>query len=109
LWDVPIAIGIVTCTPMRRLSFFSKLAFICNVCLVLSLLSRYVSFIPKGDFESTVIIDGLVLSFIVNASVCITYGILLLKRKAIRDYVPVWLATINFLFLIFQLVLILIP
>jgi len=74
---------------------------------VLALLSRYVSFIPKGDLESTVIIDGLILSFIINGTVNARYFWLLMRKKAIGQFVPVWLAGINFLFLIFQLALIL--
>jgi len=94
---------------MQRISLFSRVAFICNVCLLLSILSRYVSFIPKGDVESTILIDGLILSFIVNAAVCTAYAVLLFRKKLIRDFVPVWLAAINFFFLVFQLVLIILP
>jgi len=94
---------------MIRISFISRVAFICNICLVLTVLSRYFSFIPKGDLESTVIIDGLILSFVVNGTVNITYAWLLMRKKRLSDYVPVWLARINFLFLIFQLALILRP
>ena len=94
---------------MRHLSFFSRVALICNICLVLALLSRYFSFIPKGDLESTVIIDGLILSFIINGTVNVVYALLLLRKRKISESVPVWLVGINFLFLIFQLLLLLLP
>jgi hypothetical protein len=95
--------------PMARLSLFSRLAFICNLCLVLAILSRYFSFLPKGDIESTIIIDGLVLSFIINGTVNGAYVLLLLRKKRLSNYLPVWIARINFLFLIFQLLLLLLP
>jgi hypothetical protein len=91
---------------MYRLSFWSRVAFICNICLILAWLTKYFSFIPKGDLESTVMIAGLAMSFIINALVNLSYLILLLRKKSIRDSVPVWLAGINFLFLILQFYLI---
>ena len=92
---------------MLSISFFSRVALICNICLLLAWVTRYISFLPRGHIESTVLITGLVLSFIVNALVNLLYAMLLIRRKAISDFVPVWLALINFLFLILQLYLIL--
>jgi hypothetical protein len=94
---------------MHYLSFFSRVAFICNICLLLALLSRYFSFIPKGDIESTIIIDGLILSFIINGTVNAVYTLLWLRKRKISEFAPGWLARINFLFLIFQLLLLLLP
>ena len=93
---------------MQRLGFLSRLAFICNICLVLAWLMRYYSYLPHGHLKSTIIIAGMFFSFIVNGVVNIMYGILLTRKRKLGDFVPVWLARINFLFLMLQLYLILI-
>ena len=92
---------------MHRLAFLSRVAFLCNICLLLTWLMRYYVFIPKGQAESTIIIAGLVLSFLMNGLVNILYGLLLLRKIPLQQMVPVWLAAINFFFLILQLYLIL--
>jgi hypothetical protein len=92
---------------MLKLSFLSRVAFICNVCLVLVWLLHYLPAIPSEFVVSTIIIAGLALSFVVNAGVNIAYAVVLICRKPLRMLVPVWLAAINFLFLIFQLYLVL--
>jgi len=92
---------------MLSLSFSSRVAFICNVCLLLALVMRYYSFISSLDLQSTVLVAGLVLSFVINGLVNLAYGVLLVKKRRLGTYVPIWLATINFLFLIFQFYLIL--
>jgi len=111
MYHVPCAVCLVPCTlylhHMVHIPLLSRVAFICNICLVLTLLMRYFSFIPGGDVQSTIIISGLVLSFVMNALVNFLYGIRLARRKSISSNVPVWLASINFLFLILQCYLIL--
>jgi hypothetical protein len=94
---------------MLRISFLSRVAFICNLCLLVAWLMRHHTFIPRGDLQSTIIIAGLIMSFVINGLVNILYAILLFRGKNIQSYVAVWLATINFLFLILQFYLILIP
>ncbi len=93
--------------PMLQLSFLSRVAFICNICLLLALVMRYYSFIPSLDLQSTVLVAGLVLSFVINVLVNLAYGVLLVKKRSVGTFVPIWLATINFLFLVFQFYLIL--
>jgi len=70
---------------------------------------RFYSFLPRGGLQSTIIIAGFVMSFVINGIVNLLYAILLFRKKNIREYVPVWLATINFLFLLLQFYLILVP
>lgn len=90
---------------MLKTAFLSRVAFLCNCCLVLTWLLRYLPAIEYGGFIATIIIAGLVLSFIVNGLVNILYAGLLLRRR-LSHYVPVWLAVVNFLFLIVQFYLI---
>lgn len=91
---------------MHRLAFLSRVAFICNVCLVLVWILRYIPGLPPQSFASTVIIAGLVLSFVMNALVNILYAVLLVRRRPLGMYVPVWLAISNFIFLIIQFYLV---
>jgi len=91
---------------MLKTAFLSRVAFLCNVCLVLAWLLRYLPAIEYGTVVSTIIVAGLVLSFIVNGLVNILYAWLLVRRRPLRQYVPVWLAVVNFLFLIVQIYLI---
>ena len=92
---------------MLRLSFLSRVAVICNVCLLLALVMRYYSFVSSRDLQSTILVAGLVLSVVINGIVNIIYAVLLIKKSKLGTYLPIWLATINFLFLIFQFYLIL--
>jgi len=92
---------------MLRLSFLSRVAIICNVCLLLALVMRYYSFVSSRDLQSTILVAGLVLSVVINGIVNIIYAVLLIKKSNLGMQVPIWLATINFLFLIFQFYLIL--
>ena len=87
---------------MNRLSFWHKLAFIANLCWLLTWILKYYPIIPKGDFQSTIIITGLItaniVNFLVNLATCIYWF-----RKKLAGKVPRWLITINFIFLIAQL------
>ena len=56
---------------------------------------------------STILIAGLVLSFVMNGLVNVMYAILLVRKRPLSTYVPVWLATVNFIFLFLQLYLVL--
>lgn len=67
---------------------------------------RYLPAQPPQSFASTVIIAGLVLSFVMNGLVNIMYAVILIRRKPLREQVPVWLAIINFIFLLLQLYLV---
>ncbi len=89
---------------MNKLSFWHKLAFIANICWLLTWILKYYVFIPKGDLQSTVIITGLVIANIVNGFVNLWTGFLLSQRK-LPAGIPGWLMITNFIFLIPQLYL----
>ena len=107
---------------MYRLAFLSRVAFICNVSLVLAWLLRYLPFANPGTSPSLVktlfligvegaagliLAMGLALSFIMNPVVNLLYAIVLVRRRPpLRTLVPVWLAIVNFIFLILQLYLV---
>jgi hypothetical protein len=81
----------------------SKLAFICNVCFLATLVMHFRLFLPDGAVNSTVIIIGQVVSFVVNIIVNALFFSGMLVKKWRKDCVPAWLPWVNFLFLLVQL------
>lgn len=90
---------------MPRLLFFSRVAFICNICFVFTLAMHYTQQMNSGFFASTIIIIGLVLSIVINALVNAASLFLLVAGKHLTHHVPLWLAVINFLFFVTQAIL----
>lgn len=92
---------------MPRLLFFSRVAFICNICFVFTLAMHYTEQMKSGYFASTIIIIGLVLSIVINAFVTAASLFLVIAKRQLTDHVPAWLAAINFLFFVLQAILLL--
>jgi hypothetical protein len=90
---------------MRLLGFLSRLAFICNICFLLSVTILMWPDPPVGEIISLIIIIGYSLAIVINGIVNIGYGISLLARKSLRNFIPLWLIIANFLFLLTQLIL----
>jgi hypothetical protein len=63
--------------------------------------------IKDGFFISTIIIVGLVLSIAINALVNLFYLVVTVANKPVVLYVPLWLVITNFLFFVFQVILLL--
>lgn len=92
---------------MGLLRFFSRVAFICNICYLLTSLARYgPTVLSNNDIVSTVIVLGWLLSIVVNMLVNVWALVAWAFRKG-RLQVPAWLLVINFIFLIVQLTIIL--
>jgi hypothetical protein len=90
---------------MRKLLFLSRIGFLCNICFLISWLLRYIPFIANGIVPSTIIIMGHVLAIVINLLLIILYIVLALAGKSFRQYVPNWLIIVNFMFFIFQVIL----
>jgi hypothetical protein len=90
---------------MRNLLFFSRVAFICNICFVLAWLMKYSPQLPSAHLVSMILILGLLISFILNIIVNSVVVTLLLSRKPVFNIFPGWLIIINFLFLFPQIIL----
>lgn len=89
---------------MRWLLFLSRIAFICNLFFLLTVLLQWRNLIGDERVASTVIIIGYVFAvFLFNPMVNLSYGIALLRRSALFSSVPRWLVLTNFIFLILQL------
>ena len=92
---------------MQKLLFFSRVAFICNVCFLVTFMMQYTSWLPVQVLSSTILILGNVFALFINFIVNVTYGIFLLSKKALFLQIPRWLVIANFLFFIVQLILLL--
>src|SRR5687768_9579056 len=76
---------------MQNLLFFSRVAFICNLCFILAWLFRYYPALQSGHIVSTVLILGLFVAFLLNIVVNVVILILLLRRRLVWKHFPGWL------------------
>lgn len=89
---------------MRWLLFLSKLALLCNLAFLVSLVFRFTSWLDYQDIKAYIIIIGWVLGIIFNPLVVVCYLLFfLLKRKNLAA-IPAWLMVLNVFFLFLQLV-----
>lgn len=87
---------------MRWLLFISRLAFICNILFVVSLIAQRVEHVfNNADVNNYIIILGWIVSPFLNLSVAIIFSISFIQKK--QNKVPRWLLVTNNLFLIFQI------
>jgi hypothetical protein len=87
---------------MRTLIFVSRIAFLCNLLFVVSLIARRVENIfTNHNVNSFIIILGWLASFPLNIIVNVWIVIFLLQKK--QDTYPKWLFTTNALFFLFQM------
>jgi hypothetical protein len=88
---------------MRWLLFLSRVAFICNLFSVLTILVLWKNIIDQQVIVSTIGIIGYVMAIVFNPLVNLLYGgLLLFKRSKLID-IPTWLMVTNFIFLLLQL------
>lgn len=87
---------------MKALLFFSRVAFICNICFLLAMLIQWMPNPPQGDFIKAIIVLGYIVAVVLNLLVNIWFVFLLFSTKSMRNQIPAWLVMVNFLFLIPQ-------
>jgi len=92
---------------MRKLLFFSRVAFLCNICFLLAWLIQYLPVSPHGHIASTIVVLGTGLAVILNIVVNFFVIISLLAKKINRLVFPRWLMIANFLFLLLQIIILL--
>lgn len=91
---------------MRVLLFLSKVAFVSNICFLLSALLQWSAFIQNHIVVSTIVTIGYFLAvFLFNPLVNIIYLVFLFQKK-LWSSVPKWLVVANFTFLIAQILFI---
>lgn len=92
---------------MKMLLFLSRVAFLYNVCMIMTLLMRYLNFIPAGAVQTTILVSGIVLSVVFNSLVHGWAALFLVKKIPRSAFRPHWLFVVNLLCFIFQLYLLL--
>jgi hypothetical protein len=93
---------------MRWLSLLSRVAFICNLAFLLSVLMQWKPFVSNQALLSTIVVTGYILGPLVFSPVVnILYAVLLYKKRPLHALVPLWLVWVNFIFLIVQLLFVL--
>ena len=93
---------------MQSLIFFSRVAFICNVCFVLVWVMRFYPMLKEGQTSqllSVVLILGILIAFLLNILVNGFILALIMRRKGVWKQLPKWLIITNFLFLFPQIIL----
>jgi hypothetical protein len=90
---------------MRLIRFFSRVAFICNICFLAASLTQWLPALPDNALLSDIIILGYLVSIVVNLLVNLALLLLLLVGRLRRANVPVWLLIVNFVFFIVQILL----
>lgn len=88
---------------MRWLLFLSRLAFICGVCILLSLTLLRWEWTNDQAFTSTVIVIGFFIGIIVIPVTLLIYLAVLIYKKSLAGIVPLWLVVGNVICLIFLL------
>jgi len=86
---------------MRWLLFLSRLAFVCGIFFLLSFSLLINKWINDPTLESTVITIGYTMGMILLPVTSLCYLAVLLIKRRLRPYVPLWLILANVLFLLF--------
>ena len=90
---------------MRWLYFLGRLAFICNILFLLSVLFRYVNIIDNQGLTGFIVIGGMLMAPIVNLVFNISFVIHYYTRKEPLQ-IPVWLIAFNLVVQVLQLIII---
>jgi hypothetical protein len=84
---------------MRWLLFLSRLAFICGIFFLLSISLLFKDWAKDQATVSTIVIIGHVMGMILVPLVNICYLVVLIWKRMLRVYVPLWLIIGNILML----------
>ena len=84
---------------MRWLLFLSRLAFICGFFFLLSVSLLIKDWTNEGAITSTILIIGYAMGLVVVPFVNICYVVVLVVKRRLAVYVPLWLVFSNVLFL----------
>jgi hypothetical protein len=90
---------------MQAVKFLSRVAFICNICFLLTIILIWLKHPPEGAVVSLVIILGYFLAVLFNGMANLCYLLLIFTGRSRLRMIPAWLVIANFLILILQLVL----
>jgi uncharacterized BrkB/YihY/UPF0761 family membrane protein len=85
---------------MRWLLFLSKLAFICGLFFIVSVTLLIKKWVSDPVLESTIITIGYLMGMIIFPATVIIYLVMIIAKKKLTEYVPLWLIFANILFLL---------
>ena len=88
---------------MRRVLFFSRVAFLCNICFLLAFSIQLTNWVKNEELKATIIMVGYVMGFIVNPLIVLTYLVIFVSVRKKLKLIPSWLLTANILFLVIQI------
>ena len=88
---------------MRRVLFFSGVAFLCNICFLLAFSIQLTNWVKNEELKATIIMVGYVMGFIVNPLIVLTYLVIFVSARKKLKLIPSWLLTANILFLVIQI------
>jgi hypothetical protein len=89
---------------MRWLLFLSRLTFICGICFLLSLSLRFYEWTKDQDIASTIITIGYFIGILVFPITMLCYLVVLMRKKNLIAFVPLWLIISNVIFLFILLI-----
>ncbi len=89
---------------MRKLLFFSRVTFICNICFLLSLLLQFIPAVSNSALSSTLIIMGRLLALALTAVLVVVYATVALTSRKLFLYVPAWLVITNIILFVAQVI-----
>lgn len=86
---------------MRWLLFLSRLAFICGLFFLLAVSLLITDWVKDPVLESTIITIGYLMGMIILPVTCLCYLLVLIIRRKLKEYVPLWLVVANIFYLVF--------
>ncbi len=87
-----------------RLSFISRLAFICNIFFLLAALLQIINYVTNGDVTATIAIIGYFMALLLNPLLILCYMVLFFTNRKVLATVPTWLIAANLVFLVLQII-----
>ncbi|MBL7731658.1 MAG: hypothetical protein JNM88_10805 [Chitinophagaceae bacterium] len=85
---------------MRWLLFLSRLAFICGVFFIVAVSLLVNDWVDDPTLESTIITIGYTMGLVIFPLTNLCYLVVLLIKRKLKAYVPLWLVLANVLFLL---------
>ncbi len=90
---------------MRLVRFFSRVAFICNICFLVASLRQWIFLPLDKDLTGDIIVLGLLGSVVLNVIMNLIVLVLFLIGKLRAAAIPMWLLVVNLIFFIGQILL----
>ncbi len=91
---------------MRLFRLLSRVAFICNICFLLTAFVQWLPNPPEGNLVATIIVLGYFMAIVINVLLNLSLIVLFALGKLTLPRIPIWLLIVNFLFFILQAIFI---